>query len=44
LRPERLIEKEGGAMKKIEGRMENLGMWAREGSEGMGIDSVFFET
>jgi hypothetical protein len=33
LTSERLIEWEIAAMEKIEGRMEDLGMWAREGSE-----------
>jgi hypothetical protein len=31
--PEKLIEWERAAMEKIERRMEDLGMWAREGSE-----------
>jgi hypothetical protein len=35
-RPERLIEWERAAMGQIEGRMEDLGMWGREASEGMG--------
>jgi hypothetical protein len=33
---ERLIVWEGPAMRKIESRMEDLGMWVREGSEGIG--------
>jgi hypothetical protein len=33
--PERLIEWEGAAMEKIEGSMEDLRGWAREGSEGI---------
>jgi hypothetical protein len=41
--PEILIELEGAAMKKIERRMEDVGLWAREGSEGIGSGWVFFE-
>jgi hypothetical protein len=33
--PEKLIEWERTAMEKIEGRMDALGMWARDGSEGI---------
>jgi hypothetical protein len=33
--PEKLIAWERATMEKIERRMEALGMWAREGSEGM---------
>jgi hypothetical protein len=35
-RPERLIGWEEVAMKKREMRMGDLGMWAREGNEGIG--------
>jgi hypothetical protein len=31
-----LIEWEAGAIKRIERRIEDLGIWAREGSEGIG--------
>jgi hypothetical protein len=34
---------EGGAMKKIERRIEDLSIWAREGSEGIRSISAFFE-
>jgi hypothetical protein len=34
--PERLIEQDRAAMEKIKGGMEDLGIWAREGSEGIG--------
>jgi hypothetical protein len=35
-RSERLTEWERAAMAKIKGRVEDLGMWAREGNEGIG--------
>jgi hypothetical protein len=34
--PEKLREWEGSVMKRIERRMEDVGMWARDGSEGIG--------
>jgi hypothetical protein len=40
---EKLIESEKSAMEKIEGRMDDLGMWAREGSQVIGSGWVFFE-
>jgi hypothetical protein len=33
LRSKKLIEWEGAVMKKVEGRMEDLGRWARKGSK-----------
>jgi hypothetical protein len=33
---ERMIEWERPTMEKVKGRMEDLGMWAREGNEGIG--------
>jgi hypothetical protein len=33
---ERLIAWEGGAMKKIEMRIEDLNIWGREGNKGIG--------
>jgi hypothetical protein len=41
---ERLIAWERAAMAKIEGGMEDLGMWVRGGSEVIGSGSLFFET
>jgi hypothetical protein len=38
---ERLIAWERAAVGKIEGRMEDLRMWAREGSEGIRSGSAF---
>jgi hypothetical protein len=35
--PEILREWEGCVMKKVERRMEDVGMWARDGSEWIGI-------
>jgi hypothetical protein len=32
--PEKLIEWEGVGIKQIEGRMEDLGKWARKGCKG----------
>jgi hypothetical protein len=36
LGPERLIEWERAAMEKIEGRIDDLGMWGKQGSEVIG--------
>jgi hypothetical protein len=33
----------GGAMKRIERRIKDRNIWAREGSEGIGSSSAFFE-
>jgi hypothetical protein len=41
--PEILIAWEGGVMKKIGRRIEDLRIWAREGSEGIRSSSAFFE-
>jgi hypothetical protein len=38
---DRLIEWERSTIENIEGRMENLGIWAREGSEVIGSGWVF---
>jgi hypothetical protein len=40
---ENLIEWERAAREKIKGRMEDLGMWAREGSKRIKSSSVVYE-